>query len=473
MRKRLEDLADTHQDLSDALHQVERAAQILPAAGWYERLKNGTPKGPVEGFLAAVAAQVYARTQPADHRGPYSIEAQILPVSEAVQAAAAELEGGLQTLLKPLKRLESLIRTLLEDDLEEGGIDQDSQDIQDRGQEQGAHADVLGEDQRRRLGGIANSIRQRAVDQVAFFATMLQGLALPTPADFIDWFAVVRAEGRDVDVGFFRKFIDPAAPFMTLLGQQAQGALITSATLTDQTGVAEVDWSEAEVQTGTRHLPAPPVRLKLASPYDYGAQARVFVVQDIDRAHPGQGAGAMAKLMLAAGGGGLGLFTSIARLKAAYGKIAPKLEAANVPLLAQHVDAMDVSTLIDIFRSDQRACMLGTDALRDGVDVPGDSLRLLVFDRMPWPRPTLAHRARRAHFGPRTYDDRLTRLKLRQAFGRLIRGRTDRGAFVLLDSRLPTRLETAFPAGVDIQRLSLKETLHELKTFYAPDLCSI
>ena len=92
---------------------------------------------------------------------------------------------------------------------------------------------------------------------------------------------------------------------------------------------------------------------------------------------------------------------------------------------------------------------------------------------MPWPRPTLAHRARRAHFGQRTYDDRLTRLKLRQAFGRLIRGKQDRGAFVLLDSRLPTRLETAFPKGVEIQRLPLKETLIELKAFYASNLCSI
>ena len=117
--------------------------------------------------------------------------------------------------------------------------------MEDGREEEDAGDSLYSEDQRRRLGGISHSIRQRAVDQVAFFAAMVKGLALPTPNDFIDWFEVVRVEGRDMDVGFFRKFVDPAAPFMTLLGHQAQGALITSATLTDQTGVEEVDWSEA------------------------------------------------------------------------------------------------------------------------------------------------------------------------------------------------------------------------------------
>ena len=451
LRKRLEDLASTDEDLANALHAVERAAQILPGSGWYDRLKNGQPKGPVEAFLGAVGAQVYARAKPADATGSYSIETEILPLTEAVETTAHELDGALGKLLQPLKALQDLIQMRLEDGEEDETQDEET---------------VLNDDQRRRLGGIANSIRQRAVDQVAFFQSMVQGLSQPAPADFVDWFEVTRIDGTDVDVGYFRKFIDPVRPFMSLLGSQAQGALITSATLTDQTGVEEVDWSEAEAQTGTRHLPTPPVRLKLASPYDYASQARVFVVQDLERDRPNQAYAAMARLMLAAEGGGLGLFTSIQRLKAAYVKIAPKLEAANLPLLAQHVDAMDVTTLIDIFRADPRACMLGTDALRDGVDVPGESLKLLVFERMPWPRPTLPHRARREHFGKRTYDDRLTRLKLRQAFGRLIRKREDRGAFVLLDSRLPTRLESAFPQGVEIERLSLKETLAALKAFY-------
>ena len=65
------------------------------------------------------------------------------------------------------------------------------------------------------------------------------------------------------------------------------------------------------------------------------------------------------------------------------------------------------------------------DLLRDGVDVPGRSLRLVVFDKVPWPKPTILHKARRARFG-KSYDDLLTRFRLKQAFGRLIRGPEDR-----------------------------------------------
>jgi ATP-dependent DNA helicase DinG len=161
----------------------------------------------------------------------------------------------------------------------------------------------------------------------------------------------------------------------------------------------------------------------------------------------------------------LGLFTAISRLRAVHGHIGGTLEDAGLNLYAQHVDGMDVSTLVDIFRAEEDSCLLGTDAVRDGVDVPGRALRLIVFDRVPWPRPDLAHKARRAAFGARTYDDTLTRLRLRQAFGRLVRRADDRGVFVLLDSRLPSRLATAFPEGVTVQRLGLAQAIATTRAF--------
>jgi ATP-dependent DNA helicase DinG len=143
------------------------------------------------------------------------------------------------------------------------------------------------------------------------------------------------------------------------------------------------------------------------------------------------------------------------------------LEERGLHLYAQHVDAMDNGTLVDIFKDDVNACLLGTDAVRDGVDVPGDSLRLIVFDRVPWPRPTILHRARREAFGKKQYDDRLTRLKLKQAFGRLIRRSGDRGVFVMLDSMLPSRLYGAFPPGVPVEKMGLSEAAAEIKKFLA------
>jgi ATP-dependent DNA helicase DinG len=159
------------------------------------------------------------------------------------------------------------------------------------------------------------------------------------------------------------------------------------------------------------------------------------------------------------------LFTAISRLRGVYDRIAAPLDEAGLQLFAQHVDRVNLSTLVDIFRAETDSCLLGTDAVRDGVDVPGDSLRLIVFDRVPWPRPTILHRARRKAFGGRAYDDMQTRLRIKQAYGRLVRRATDRGVFVLLDPMMPSRLGGAFPDGVEIVRQGLAETVAACRDF--------
>ena len=177
-------------------------------------------------------------------------------------------------------------------------------------------------------------------------------------------------------------------------------------------------------------------------------------------------AGAYARLIEAAGGGVLGLFTAIRRLRAVHGRIADRLARAGLPLYAQHVDPIDTGTLVDIFRDDPRASLLGTDALRDGVDVPGHSLRLVVMEQVPWPKPSILHRARRMADAQRgsgqAHDDRIIRARLGQAFGRLIRSKDDRGHFVVLSPAFPSRLLTAFPPGAAIHRLPLDEALQRV-----------
>jgi ATP-dependent DNA helicase DinG len=128
------------------------------------------------------------------------------------------------------------------------------------------------------------------------------------------------------------------------------------------------------------------------------------------------------------------------------------------------VDRLDTGTLVDLFRAEENACVLGTDALRDGVDVPGRSLRLVVFDKVPWPRPTILHKARRARFG-RSYYDLLTRLRLKQAFGRLIRSQSDRGCFVILEPATPSRLLSALPPETPIKRCGLAEAVADVRCF--------
>jgi ATP-dependent DNA helicase DinG len=439
LKRRLEDLLAGDEEAAAHLEEAVRMAHALPGDGWPQRLATA-PTGPAEAYLALVRRQVYARAAGAD--GPYGLETEAAAPVDGLLAAGAALRGALDGLRRPLLGLARALAQRLDREAE--------------------HLDA---NTRQRLDAAARGLDRRARTEVAGWIDMLDTLGKATPPAFVDWFGVERIDGRDIDVGHYRHWVDPTVPFAAAVAGHAHGMLVTSATLTDGTGDAEADWQVAEARTGAVHLARPAVRARVPSPFDYPRLTRVFVVRDVRKDDLDQVAGAYRELFLAAGGGGLGLFTAVSRLKAVHGRIAAPLEAAGIPLCAQHVDGMDVATLVEIFRGEEDACLLGTDAVRDGVDVPGASLRLIVFDRVPWPRPDILHRARREAFGTRRYDDMLTRLRLRQAFGRLVRRADDMGVFVLLDPMMPSRLAGAFPEGVAIERTGLAEAVAATREF--------
>ena len=63
----------------------------------------------------------------------------------------------------------------------------------------------------------------------------------------------------------------------------------------------------------------------------------------------------------------------------------------------------------------------------------------------------------------------IARLRLRQAFGRLIRRADDKGVFVMMDSALPSRLHGAFPDGVTVERIGLADAAGRIKSFFEQD----
>jgi ATP-dependent DNA helicase DinG len=318
--------------------------------------------------------------------------------------------------------------------------------------------------ERMRLEAAARGLERRAKLALPAWSAMLEALETGERHDeFIEWFEVVREDGRDLDIGLRRHWIDPTIPLSQDVLIPSHGALITSATLRDAPNDAD-DWQSAEVRTGAAHLPEPPKRASFGSPFRYAEQSRIFIVRDVNRRDVEQLAAAYRELFLASGGGAIGLFTAVRALRAVEQRISPALAAAGINLYAQHVDRLDTGALVDLFRAEENACLLGTDALRDGVDVPGRSLRLVVFDKVPWPKPTILHKARRARFG-KSYDDLLTRLRLKQAFGRLVRSQNDKGCFVILEPATPSRLLSAFPAAAPIQRCGLAEAIGEIRFF--------
>ncbi|MEN2990064.1 ATP-dependent DNA helicase [Tistrella sp. BH-R2-4] len=482
LRDRVGDLVAGRPAAEEALAEAMRAARALPAEGWRQRLDDGQPDGPFEVFLARARGAVLARS-PAGADAPYGLEAPVAPPGPELIAAAADLEAALRLLEVPLGRLAETLAGLLDDE-----------------------ADTLEPGDRARIDATARAISRRAAGLVKSWREMLAVVEDGPPAHHVDWLAIDRAFGRDIDVALKRRWIDPMLPFARVFGERARGLLVTSATLTggrlpqrpsaadadaaaaagepvpeapssreglvNRDGLASrdgLDWQTAYTRAGARHIASTPQTLSLPSPFDYGQAALALVVTDLRRSSADQISAAYRELFLAAGGGALGLFTAVRRLRVVHDRIAGALDAAGISLYAQHVDPLDTATLVDIFRAEEESCLLGTDAVRDGVDVPGRSLRLLVLDRVPWPRPDILHRARRLAFGGHHHDDAIVRLRLRQAFGRLIRARDDHGVFVLLDGALPTRLTTAFPEGVRVERVGIAEAIRRTRGFLHPD----
>lgn len=457
VKRRLEELLGDNTEAWNWLNAVLAAARALPTEGWLARMLGEGPEPygaevpavgdepgggstVAEDFLWALRGHVRARATGRD--GPYSLEAPVNDPGPELVAAAGALDTAFAKIEFPLTRLQKEMLERLE-----------------------TESDTLDSDTRRRLDGAARSLQRRAIDPVRAWRGMLGTLGEAPTQPVVDWSTLDRVAGREADIGLHRAWVDPTQPLAHAVAQRAHGVVMTSATLRDGTGNADLDWHGAEERTGAIHFPGDALRAQVPSPYDHAGQTQVLIVNDVNRDDPGQVAAAYRVLFEASGGGALGLFTAIARLRAVHERLAPALEQAEIPLLAQHLDGMDIASLIEIFRAEEDACLLGTDAVRDGMDVPGDALRLIVYDRVPWPRPDILHRARRERFGQRSFDDRIARLRLKQAYGRLVRRADDRGVFVMLDPAMPSRLFGAFPKGVEPQRVGLADAVASIRSF--------
>ena len=138
------------------------------------------------------------------------------------------------------------------------------------------------------------------------------------------------------------------------------------------------------------------------------------------------------------------LFTSISAMMKAQAALAPVFAAKGKLLLCQHVDG-SLDGLIAMFRKSRGACLLGCQSLWEGVDFPGDALKLLVVTKLPFPNPSdplvagisADMKARgenvfKNFYVPEAY------MELRQGLGRLLRSETDSGKVLILDNRVVT-----------------------------------
>lgn len=150
---------------------------------------------------------------------------------------------------------------------------------------------------------------------------------------------------------------------------------------------------------------------------------------------------AVLKLVLAAGGRTLVLFTSYDSLKFSYNASRAVLAENGIAAFKQGDD--DRFRLLEKFKEDTKSVLFATDSFWEGVDVPGSSLSQVIIAKLPFAVPNDPVFSARSEALERQGGNSFMQLslpqaviKFRQGFGRLIRRSDDKGAVVVLDRRI-------------------------------------
>mgnify|MGYP001672257509 FL=1 len=189
----------------------------------------------------------------------------------------------------------------------------------------------------------------------------------------------------------------------------------------------------------------------VGTPFDYARQGILYTPTHLPRPQMGISEAALDEVLAlteASGGGMLGLFSS---RRAAEEAAAVLRGATDLTVFAQGEDQLP--TLVRAFAEDEDSCLVGTLSLWQGVDVPGRACRLVIIDRIPFPRPDDPVAQARSEAvaaaggnGFMSVSATHAALLLAQGAGRLIRRADDRGVVAVLDPRLRTARYGAFLA---------------------------
>lgn len=182
-----------------------------------------------------------------------------------------------------------------------------------------------------------------------------------------------------------------------------------------------------------------------ASPFDFRRNLMLLLPQDgalfsagSTESYTGYVTHCIKTAIEASGGGALVLFTSKMMMKAVYASLASSID----DLMIQD-DRIPRGRLLSDFRKRKDSSLFAVSSFWEGVDAPGDTLRLVIIVKLPFTAPTTPIVRARSEaidkHGGSSFMEMMVpeaTLRLKQGIGRLIRSESDRGAVLILDGRI-------------------------------------
>jgi len=184
-------------------------------------------------------------------------------------------------------------------------------------------------------------------------------------------------------------------------------------------------------------------------------------------------------IVIASSGGAFLLFTSFKNMNDCA-KALRSTFAARFPVYVQgELPKLEIARR---FKADGNAVLFATKSFWEGVDIPGDALRCVIIDKMPFAAPSPLFKAREAKSANPFADIALPEMiiDLKQGVGRLVRRATDKGVIAILDSRIRSKpygrnivLKSLPPAKLTHSTAMISEFFADGRKASFPDLNNI
>jgi len=283
--------------------------------------------------------------------------------------------------------------------------------------------------------------------RLAEIRTILESFLAPDPTGVVLWLSRFDQETR-INYFFHRAPARTGEMIRELLLERLPSVVMTSATLTT---TGNFDYFRREIGSGsgsgadeTKKL----LELKLDSPFDYKKRVLFYLPEAMpdpvktESEFLIRAADEIERLVTLSDGGAFVLFTSIKSLNQVHTLLAER--SLSQPLISQTVHGP--TGALSRFLQQERSVLLGLATFWQGIDIPGDELRLVIIVKIPFRVPDDPVLESRMELEKKEGRNPFLTLQLpgaiiqiKQGFGRLIRSARDRGVVAILDPRMRTR----------------------------------